>query len=121
LHSGTQGLLADYLEASGHAHEKTAALFRSIRNNRTGEPARTLSGDGIYKLVHRYAQNLGVTIGAHALRATAATNALEHEATSRRCRSGWVTPTSRPHVSMIGARIGRKIHRSSKSAINAIT
>ncbi len=80
LHPGTQGLLADYLEASGHAHDKTAALFRPIRNNRTGELERTLSGDGIYKLVRGYAQKLGVTIGAHALRATAATNALEHEA-----------------------------------------
>jgi integrase/recombinase XerD len=80
LHPGTQGLLADYLEASGHAGDKTAALFRPIRNNRTGELARGLSTDGVYKLVRWYAQKLGVTIGAHALRATAATNALEHEA-----------------------------------------
>jgi integrase/recombinase XerD len=80
LHPSTQGLLADYLETSGHAGDKTAALFRPIRNNRTGELERTLSGDGIYKLVRGYAQKLGVTIGAHALRATAATNALEHEA-----------------------------------------
>ena len=54
--------------------------MRPIRNNRAGELERTLSGDGIYKLVRGYAQKLGVTIGAHALRATAATNALEHEA-----------------------------------------
>ncbi|MGD0505684.1 MAG: tyrosine-type recombinase/integrase [Steroidobacteraceae bacterium] len=80
LHPGTQGLLVDYLEASGHAGDKTAALFRPIRNNRTGELGRALSTDGIYKLVRGYAQKLGVTIGAHALRATAATNALEHEA-----------------------------------------
>jgi integrase/recombinase XerD len=80
LHPGTQGLLADYLEASGHTHDKTAALFRPIRNNRTGGLERALSPDGIYKLVRGYAQKLGVTIGAHALRATAATNALEHEA-----------------------------------------
>jgi hypothetical protein len=75
----TQGLLANYLEASGHA-DNTAALFRPIRNNRTGELARGLSMDGVYKLVRGYAQKLGVTIGAHALRVTAATNALEHEA-----------------------------------------
>jgi len=80
LHPGTQGLLADYLEASGHAHEKSGALFRPIRNNRTGALDRTLTGDGIYKLVRGYAKKLGVAIGAHALRATAATNALEHEA-----------------------------------------
>jgi len=80
LHPGTQELLTDYLEARGHAHEKSGALFRPLRNNRTGELVRTLSGDGIYKLVRGYAKKLGVAIGVHALRATAATNALEHEA-----------------------------------------
>jgi integrase/recombinase XerD len=80
LHPATQGLLADYLEASGHAHEKSAPLFRPLRNHRTGELDRTLSGDGIYKLVRGYTKKLGMAIGVHALRATAATNALEHEA-----------------------------------------
>jgi site-specific recombinase XerD len=80
LHPGTQGLLADYLEASGHAEDKPGPLFRPLRNGHTGELAGALSGDGIYKLVRAYAKQLGVTIGAHALRATAATNALEHEA-----------------------------------------
>jgi len=80
LHPGSQGLLADYLQACGHAHEKSGALFRPIRNNRTGELERTLTGDGIYRLVRGYAKKLGMAIGAHALRATAATNALEHEA-----------------------------------------
>jgi integrase/recombinase XerD len=80
LHPGTRELLAGYLEGSGHAHDKTGPLFRPIRNNRTGELDRRLSGDGIYKLVRGYAKRLGIAIGAHALRATAATNALEHEA-----------------------------------------
>ncbi|MGH8227250.1 MAG: tyrosine-type recombinase/integrase [Steroidobacteraceae bacterium] len=80
LHPGTQGLLADYLEASGHAEDKSGPLLRPLRNGRAGELAGALSGDGIYKLVRAYAKQLGVTIGAHALRATAATNALEHEA-----------------------------------------
>jgi len=80
LHPGTQELLTKYLEASGHAHDKSAALFRPIRNNRTRTLDRTLSGDGIYKLVRGYAKKLGVVIGVHTLRATAATNALEHEA-----------------------------------------
>lgn len=74
LHPGTQGLLADYLEASGHALDKSGPLFRPSRNSRTGELDRTLSGDGIYKLLRSYAKKLGVTIGVHALRATAATN-----------------------------------------------
>ena len=34
----------------------------------------------IYKIVHRYSGALGFEIGAHALRATAATNALDHQA-----------------------------------------
>ena len=80
LHPGTQGLLADYLEASGRALDKAAAVFRPIRNNRTGTLERPLSADGVYKIVRGYAKQLGVEIGAHALRATAATNALEHEA-----------------------------------------
>jgi integrase/recombinase XerD len=79
LHPATQGLLADYLEASGHAQEKSAPLFRPLRNRR-GTLDRALSGDGLYKLVRAYAKKLGVTIGVHSLRATAATNALEHEA-----------------------------------------
>ena len=80
LHPGTQELLTDYLEAFGHGHDKSGPLFRPIRNNRTGELDRTLSGDGIYKLVRGYAKKIGTVIGVHALRATAAANALEHEA-----------------------------------------
>ena len=36
--------------------------------------------DGIYGLVRAYSAALGFQIGAHALRATAATNALDHQA-----------------------------------------
>lgn len=80
LHPGTLELITDYLETAGHGRDKSGAVFRPIRNNRTGELERALSGDGIYKLVRRYAKTLGIEIGAHALRATGATNALEHEA-----------------------------------------
>jgi integrase/recombinase XerD len=80
LHPGSQELLTDYLEASGHLHDKAGALFRPIRNNRTGELNRPLSPDGIYKIVRGYSTTLGVPSGAHVMRATAATNALEHEA-----------------------------------------
>ncbi len=80
LHPGSHELLTDYLETSGHAHDKTSPLFRPNRNNRSGSLERPLSTDGIYKIVRAYARKLGVEIGAHTLRATAATNALEHEA-----------------------------------------
>jgi integrase/recombinase XerD len=87
LHAGSQELLTDYLESSGHAREKTGALFRPIRNNWAGKFNRGLSADGIYKIVRGYTKKMGMTLGAHALRATAATNALEHEAdkTLSRC------------------------------------
>ena len=51
-----------------------------MKNNRTGQLADAITPDGIYKLVRTYSAELGFEIGAHALRATAATNALDHEA-----------------------------------------
>jgi hypothetical protein len=42
-----------------------------------------VTADGVYKMVKLYAERVGVNIegfGAHSLRATAATNALDHEA-----------------------------------------
>jgi integrase/recombinase XerD len=39
-----------------------------------------ITADGIYKIVWAYSSEQGFTIGAHALRATAATNALDHKA-----------------------------------------
>ena len=45
-------------------------------------PGRPLTGDGIYRLVRKYASLAAIPMEriVHALRATAATNALEHEA-----------------------------------------
>jgi integrase len=80
LHPGTQALLHDYLAAAGHGSDENGALFRPIRNNRTGRLIEAITPDGIYKLVRAYSAQLGFEIGAHALRATAATNALDHEA-----------------------------------------
>jgi integrase/recombinase XerD len=80
LHPGTQALIHDYLEAVGHGPDENGALFRPIRNNRTGQLDDAITPDGIYKLVRAYSAQLGFEIGAHALRATAATNALDHEA-----------------------------------------
>jgi len=62
------------------ARDTEGALFRPVSNNRTGELDNTITPDGVYKLVRRYALSLGLKIGAHALRATAATNALDHDA-----------------------------------------
>ena len=51
-----------------------------MSNNRTGRLDNAITPDGVYKLVRRYALTLGLKIGAHALRATAATNALDNDA-----------------------------------------
>ena len=48
-------------------------LFRPVRNRRTGDLEKAITGGGVYKMVKDYAKKA-------ALRATAATNALEHEA-----------------------------------------
>ena len=78
-----------YLEASGHHLEQAAApLFMPLRGKATGAG---LSADGIYALVGRYAKTAGIEVaglGVHGLRATAATNALEHEADIARFSSG---------------------------------
>jgi integrase/recombinase XerD len=80
LHPGTNELIHDYLEAAGHGADENGALFRPIRNNRTGELEKALTPDMIYKLVQKYSGELGFKTRAHALRATAATNALDHQA-----------------------------------------
>ena len=80
LHPATHALIHDYLDAAGHGTNENGALFRPIRNNRTGRLEGAITGDGIYRLVRAYSAELGFEIGAHALRATAATNALDHQA-----------------------------------------
>ena len=80
LHPGTNELIHDYLDAAGHSEDETGALFRPLKNNRTRRLHRALTPDGVYKLVRGYSAALGFEIGAHALRATAATNALDHQA-----------------------------------------
>ena len=80
LHPAASGLIHDYLDAAGHSLEDTGALFRSASNNRDKESQKPITPDGVYKLVQKYSEKLGFKIGAHSLRATAATNALDHQA-----------------------------------------
>ena len=80
LHPAASGLVLDYLEAAGHGAEDGGALFRSLHNNRADGLARGITPDAVYKIVRAYSGALGFQIGAHALRATAATNALDHQA-----------------------------------------
>ena len=80
LHPAASGLIADYLEADGRAGDAAGALFRPMRNNRTGDITGAITPDSVYKIVRGYSKKLGFEIGVHALRATATTNALDHEA-----------------------------------------
>ena len=57
-----------------------ALLDAPDSNNRVDGAPKTITPDGVYKIVRCYSGALGFGIGAHALRATAATNALDHQA-----------------------------------------
>ena len=82
LHPGTAGLIDEYLEAAGHRGQGAEALFRPLRDgHRT--LGQALTADGVYKLVVSYGAAAKIDLqglSPHALRATAATNALDHQA-----------------------------------------
>jgi integrase len=78
LYPRTNTLIHEYLAAAGHDLDDNGALFRPIKNNTTGKLEKPITADGVYKLVRAYSAMLGFEIGAHALRATAATNALDN-------------------------------------------
>jgi site-specific recombinase XerD len=80
LHGIARDLIEGYLELSGHGGNDKGALFRPLRNAHAGGREKAITPDGVYKLVRQYSAVLGFEIGAHALRATAATNALDHQA-----------------------------------------
>jgi integrase/recombinase XerD len=80
LHPAASGPILDYLDAAGHGAEDGGALFRSLHHSRLEGSQVAMSPDAIYKIVRAYSAALGFEIGAHALRATAATNALDHQA-----------------------------------------
>ncbi len=47
--SGISALIHDYLDAAGHGTDDNGALFRPIRNNRTGRLEQAITGNGIYR------------------------------------------------------------------------
>ncbi|MEB0014571.1 tyrosine-type recombinase/integrase, partial [Glaciimonas sp. Cout2] len=83
LHPGTAEGIDVYLQAAGHAGDSQGALFRPVKNNVHTNDRASITADGVYKMLAGYATSLNIAVagfGPHALRATAATNALEHEA-----------------------------------------
>ncbi|WP_155497270.1 tyrosine-type recombinase/integrase, partial [Pseudomonas syringae group genomosp. 3] len=81
LHPVAAGRIHQYLESSGHhLAERKVPLFIPLRGKLTGAG---ITANGIYTVVTAYAKEAGIEVaglGVHGLRATAATNALEHEA-----------------------------------------
>lgn len=84
LHPRAAERISDYLEANGHREDKDGALFRPIRNNVSKTLESALTPNSIYAtVVKHYMRKVGLKgerMGPHSLRATAATNALDHEA-----------------------------------------
>ena len=80
LHPAAGRLIAEYLDAAGHGAEDSGALFRPLHRGRAEGSAKPMTPDAVYKIVRGYSGALGFQIGAHSLRATAATNALDHQA-----------------------------------------
>lgn len=83
VHPAALSAIDAYLEVAGHREDKKGAMFRPLRNHRTKALNKPITGDGIYKMVKGYATKAGIHVDGlclHALRATAATNALEHKA-----------------------------------------
>jgi hypothetical protein len=81
-----QRMIEDYLALTGHRGDVEGALFRPVANNRTGRLDRHLDPNSVYQnIVRKYGRETGLSVEvvglcAHSLRATAATNALSHDA-----------------------------------------
>lgn len=83
VHPHAVAMIEDYLDAAGIREMRATPLFRPVKNP-AGDLQCALSGNAIYEsIVKRYAKEAGIpaeVIRPHSLRATAATNALEHGA-----------------------------------------
>jgi integrase/recombinase XerD len=114
LHPGTNGLVTDYLDVSGHGADDNGALFRPLRNNTTGRLDRRLRPTASTSLcapirprsVSRSAR-MRCARPPPPMRSTM-------PPISRRCRSGSATPTSRRRASTITAARGLRIARRSR-------
>jgi integrase/recombinase XerD len=81
-----QRLLHEYLKASEHGEDLEGPLFRPVKNNTISELRKPLNPKSVYdEVVKYYGKPVGITVDVHgfcvrSLRATAATNALAHNA-----------------------------------------
>lgn len=80
LNPGSASLIFEYLALAGHGDDRKLPLFRRLNEKSDVEFDKHMTADAIYKIVRHYSMKLGFPIGVHSLRATAATNALDHDA-----------------------------------------
>jgi len=86
VHATAQRLIDEHLTLADHREYAAGPLFRPIKNNVTGELDRPLNPNSVCRnIVQKYGLETGVStqvngLCVHSLRATAATNALSHEA-----------------------------------------
>ena len=80
-----QRLIGIYLDAAGRGPDRDTPLFRPVRPRARRNTPRPLSANALYALVRQYGARTGVSLEVdglcvHSMRATAATNALTHDA-----------------------------------------
>jgi site-specific recombinase XerD len=87
VHAAAQRLIEEYLALAGHGADVGGPLFRPVKNNRSPEKLdRPLDPASVYRnILRKYGLETGISaevngLCVHSLRATAATNALSHEA-----------------------------------------
>jgi integrase/recombinase XerD len=84
IHPETLKLVHAYLDAAGHRGQPCCWLFKSVSHHIKSNPSVGLTPGAVYsEVVKRYMLQLGISgenMGPHALRATAATCALENQA-----------------------------------------
>ncbi|MAG79299.1 MAG: integrase [Sutterellaceae bacterium] len=80
LNPGSASLIYEYLAKAGHGEDRKLPLFRRLNEKSDVAFEKHMTADAIYKIVRHYSGVLDFPIGVHSLRATAATNALDHDA-----------------------------------------
>jgi hypothetical protein len=105
LHRATAGAIAVYVQAAGHGADKAAPLFEPVSNNTRGA-GRAITPGCVYQMLAKCAADAGIEVngfGPHALRATTATNALEHNADIARVQQ-WLGHSNLPTMCVYNRR-----------------
>tara|TARA_R110002111_G_scaffold244674_1_gene306922 strand:+ start:4846 stop:5214 length:369 start_codon:yes stop_codon:yes gene_type:complete len=74
--------LKEHFAVAKNSKDRWGTMFRPVINNRTGKLHQSITGDGVFKMLKKYAPKAGITVDGlclHALRAMEATNVLENK------------------------------------------